>query len=453
MLAWLAYAVVISLLAGLGAAAAERVLRLYDLPARGAWVVAMLASVGFPLAAYLTGGPPAVVSAVPALGIGEAVSGIGRRAGAAAAGGGSTVAGIEAILGRAWATASAAGLLWLAGSALRLHRSLDGFPTRSVGRVSVHRTEDEGPACWGLPGRRARVLLPSWLRELEPELRRLAVAHERQHLRRGDSFLVAGGWLLLAAAPWNLPLWWQMRRLRRSVELDCDERVLDAGPDPRDYGELLLTVGGRSAGSPWTAVPLSERTSGLEGRIRSMVEPAPRHRLLRAAAFTALALGAGVLACETAPPGPDADPGAAPAGARAAAGVQAPAGERPREEPAAGSSRERPTFIPYDVAPELQNPAEVQRRLREVYPTALRDAGIGGSVTLWMRVDERGRVRSSRVRESSGYRALDRAAKDVVEAMEFSPALNRDRPTAVWVQQKIRFRTTSDADAEDAATG
>ncbi|MFB6241128.1 MAG: TonB family protein [Gemmatimonadota bacterium] len=44
-----------------------------------------------------------------------------------------------------------------------------------------------------------------------------------------------------------------------------------------------------------------------------------------------------------------------------------------------------------------------------------------------------------RVQQSSGYPALDRAAKEVAAEMRFSPAMNRDRKTAVWVQQAIEF--------------
>jgi len=431
---WLAYAVVVSLLAGLGAAAAERVLRLYELPARGAWLAAMLASIGLPLAAHIAGGSSVISPAVlPPLGVGEAVSGVAVAAG----GDGTLLPALESALGWTWAALSAAASLWLVTSAFRLHRFLDGLRTRTVGDVSVHVTAEEGPACWALPGRRARVLLPSWLWELAPDARRLAVAHEREHLRRGDSVLSGFGWLVVAAAPWNLPLWWHLRRLRRAVELDCDGRVLCSDADPRAYGDLLLTVGGRRSTSPWTAVPLSESESGLEGRIRRMVAPPPEHRAVRAAAFGVLAAAAAVLACEAAPPGPAGEPVAPRPSADASVGVEAPS------PGSGGDSRalaERPTFIPYDVAPELQNPSRVQAVLEEQYPEAFQDSGVGGTVVLWMYVDEQGEVRRSRVRESSGYRALDEAAMEVAQSMEFSPALNRDDPTAVWVQQRIQFQ-------------
>lgn len=414
MLAWVVYVLVVSALAGLAAAAAERVLRLYDLPARGAWAGAMVASVAFPLAAWLTGGPPGAAVALPPIGVGEVTSRIGDAA--AAAGSRGSLPSAATILLGAWGVASAAALVWFGWSVLRLHRSLEELPTRSVGDVAVHLTDEEGPACWGLPGRTARVLLPAWLREMAPDLRRLAVAHEREHLRSGDSLLVAGGCLLVAAAPWNLPLWWQLRRLRRAVELDCDARVLGAGADRHDYGRLLLAVGGRGAGSAWTVLPLSERTSRLEGRIRTMTSTPPPYRLVRAAAFALLALGAGALACETSPPDPDA------------------------EATSQVASSERPEFIPYDVAPELQNPGEVQERLQEVYPDSLKQAGVGGTVILWLHVDQDGRVRESRVKESDGPEAFEGPAQKIVEAMDFSPALQGDQPTAVWLQQRVQFR-------------
>lgn len=104
------------------------------------------------------------------------------------------------------------------------------------------------------------------------------------------------------------------------------------------------------------------------------------------------------------------------------------------------SEEGQPAFIPYDVAPELKNPGEVQRYLRNVYPPSLKENSIGGTVTLWVHVDEAGEVQKTRVRKSSGYDAFDRAARKVARRMQFSPAMNRDRKTAVWVQQRIHFQ-------------
>lgn len=104
------------------------------------------------------------------------------------------------------------------------------------------------------------------------------------------------------------------------------------------------------------------------------------------------------------------------------------------------SEEGQPAFIPYDVAPELKNPGEVQQYLRNVYPPSLRENNIGGTVTLWVYVDEAGEVQKTRVRKSSSYDAFDRAARKVARRMQFSPAMNRDKKTAVWVQQRIHFQ-------------
>lgn len=100
---------------------------------------------------------------------------------------------------------------------------------------------------------------------------------------------------------------------------------------------------------------------------------------------------------------------------------------------------DRPRFIPYDVAPRLKNRAEVLAMLEREYPGSLRAAGIAGTVLLWIYIDEQGRVREARVAQSSGYAALDRAARDVASRMEFTPAMNRDRVTPVWLSQPIDF--------------
>ncbi|MFQ5679676.1 MAG: energy transducer TonB [Gemmatimonadota bacterium] len=107
--------------------------------------------------------------------------------------------------------------------------------------------------------------------------------------------------------------------------------------------------------------------------------------------------------------------------------------------PETGSPSDRPSFIPYDTPPKLKNPSEIQRLLQRLYPASLKSAGVGGTVVLWVYVDKRGRVDKSVVKESSGHTALDEAAHRVADAMQFVPAMNRDKVTDVWVQQPITF--------------
>lgn len=113
----------------------------------------------------------------------------------------------------------------------------------------------------------------------------------------------------------------------------------------------------------------------------------------------------------------------------------------PGPPPTVGSSAGEggPSFIPYDVPPRLKNGAEIQRILQSEYPGSLRQAGLGGTVVLWILVDVEGQVVESQVHVSSGRKEFDEAAQRVASAMFFQPALNRDKKTAVWVQQAITF--------------
>ncbi|MDP2479484.1 MAG: energy transducer TonB [Candidatus Palauibacterales bacterium] len=107
--------------------------------------------------------------------------------------------------------------------------------------------------------------------------------------------------------------------------------------------------------------------------------------------------------------------------------------------PKAGSPSDRPSFIPRDVDPKLENSGEIQRLLQRLYPPSLKDVGIGGRVVLWLWVDEKGQVGKTVVQESSGYDALDQAAAKVAVNMKFKPAINRDKPIGVWIAQPITF--------------
>ena len=101
---------------------------------------------------------------------------------------------------------------------------------------------------------------------------------------------------------------------------------------------------------------------------------------------------------------------------------------------------EAPTFTPYSVAPSILNRADIVRAMEQEYPPLLRDAGIGGTVTVYFYIDENGRVQDRRIDESSGHQALDDAAMAVSDIYRFSPALNRDKAVPVWVSFPITFQ-------------
>lgn len=95
---------------------------------------------------------------------------------------------------------------------------------------------------------------------------------------------------------------------------------------------------------------------------------------------------------------------------------------------------------PFTTPPELHNRGEVTRAMAREYPKRLREAGVGGTVGVYVFVDVDGSVLESRVDTSSGLRELDDAALAVADVMRFSPALHDGEPVGTWVSFPVRFR-------------
>ena len=77
------------------------------------------------------------------------------------------------------------------------------------------------------------------------------------------------------------------------------------------------------------------------------------------------------------------------------------------------------------------------------YPQALFEQGVEGTVVLHLFVDARGSVvrESTRVAESSGYRAFDSAAVTAVPQFRYAPAVRDGTPVATTFLQPVQFRT------------
>ena len=121
-------------------------------------------------------------------------------------------------------------------------------------------------------------------------------------------------------------------------------------------------------------------------------------------------------------------------------GVQGGAGAGAETQDAVVAIGDVPSFTPFTVAPILRNRTEVGRALVREYPQLLRDAGVGGSCEVWIRISESGEVQDVQVNQSSGHPALDQAALRVGQTMTFSPAMNRDKQVPVWVSIPITFQ-------------
>lgn len=190
----------------------------------------------------------------------------------------------------AWGGGAAAALVLL----LRQQRRF----VRALGRVTpladgCHRAEHGAgcPAVVGLWPPRL-VLPPDFAARYGPEERALILAHERQHLARGDVYanaLAAG----LRCLFWFHPLvHLAVARFRRDQELACDAAVLRRHPGAgRVYADAMLktqlAVLGLPVGCHWqSSHPLVERVAMLKNPL-----PNPLRRAVGAGLVLTVALG------------------------------------------------------------------------------------------------------------------------------------------------------------------
>jgi len=185
---------------------------------------------------------------------------------------------------RLWLTLSAILLLWAVANAWRVSRVVslarkgrgDVSGTAIVDGVPVVVTDLMGPATVGFW--RSRVLVPRWVLALPGAQRQYILRHEEEHRRAHDAQLLFVASLPLVLMPWNLAMWWQLRRLCLAVEMDCDNRVVAGLGDATAYGELLLKVAQASSRGPRLQPALLGGMGSLERRLTQLLAPTPlRH--------------------------------------------------------------------------------------------------------------------------------------------------------------------------------
>lgn len=136
------------------------------------------------------------------------------------------------------------------------------------------------------------IVIPAIADTWSADRRRSVLLHELAHVARHDCLtqLLAA---IACSAYWAHPgVWWMSRRLRVERELACDDRVLKAGTEARDYATHLLELA-YSLGSHRTPalVVSMARPRQLEGRMLAVLDAA-RNRVAPGARASA----AGVLA-------------------------------------------------------------------------------------------------------------------------------------------------------------
>lgn len=429
---WMLYALAISILISVAGVAAERALASRQRPTRFVWVATLLLSIAWPLVpaiARMLPAPPRPVQMLPfriVVDITPAPAAIDWPR--------IVDRGLIAL----WIAASIVLAIRIVRGIALIERSRSAWKRGRVNGVRVKLSNNVGPAVVGL--RSMDVVLPSWIMSLDESLREIVLRHEEEHRSARDPYLLFGAAVLVAALPWNLALWFQARRLRLAIEMDCDARVLRAHPSPERYGMLILTIAQRRSVAPAMFAPmLSEPATNLERRILAM-------RTKRAMARTTMYGGAlvtiGVLvfasslqSAGTSFPKPQV-PHVSQAIARVAASMvpsMVPS-VKPETIPVkpAKPKAERPAVV---VAPIVPHDTQTVRRLNDVvttavsdgnpaprYPAALKATGVEGMVVARFTSDANGAPIPSTIRivTSTNY-TLAKSVLDAIDRWRVEP--------------------------------
>ena len=209
MPAWLAASMALALLLSAAAWRAERTQQRRGRTTRWLWLAAIAASAIAPLA-WL----PGVLAAMPAE---------------------------QAQLKLGWFVLSSGMLMLLVLRSVWLLSHQRRWQKTSLLGTPVYLSGGIGPCVAGLL--RPRIVMPVWLQLIPPRQQALLLAHAHCRLAARDPQLLALAYALIVLMPWNLPLWWQLHRLRFAIEVDCDARMLAQGHALRDYATVLRRHG------------------------------------------------------------------------------------------------------------------------------------------------------------------------------------------------------------------
>jgi beta-lactamase regulating signal transducer with metallopeptidase domain len=142
------------------------------------------------------------------------------------------------------------------------------------------------------------IVIPAVAESWTDERRRAVLLHELAHVARFDCLTQATAAVACAMYWFHPAAWWVARRIRMERELACDDRVIAAGTEARDYAGHLLEIA-YSLGShraPALAVSMARR-SQLEGRMLAALDRARNRRVPGIRACLIGATIAGVLVC------------------------------------------------------------------------------------------------------------------------------------------------------------
>jgi TonB family protein len=414
---WMAYAAAVSALLTIAGVALERVAAARGRPRRIVWFAMLLGSLAWPAASTLRHLLPESATPLPlaitVLPVQVVVDNTGLDR--------ATLINRGLIV--AWAVASALLLFRLTRGMVRLRRTRDGWRRGVVDGTSVRLSGNVGPAVVGL--RSMEVVLPEWIVSLDAPLRAIVLCHEEEHRQARDPYLLFAAAVAVLLMPWNLALWFQARRLRLAIELDCDARVLRAHPSAERYGLLMLTIAQRRSIAPALFAPmLSEPATQLERRITAMRTTTRRLARMTVIGGTTLAVAAIAFACSLQSENPVA----------------------PDPRPAPQFVSKGSTFFEFQVE-HLASPIPGNPSPR--YPDMLRSANVEGEVLAQFIVNADGAVDmgSFKVLKST-HDLFTASVRNALPQMRFDPATVGNQPVRQLMQMPFSFSLSKTGAAE-----
>jgi beta-lactamase regulating signal transducer with metallopeptidase domain len=421
-------ATVFALLLGTAARAADSAARLLSWQGRAPWVVALAASVLWPVLLPLVARQK-MVRLSPVMVDGGAVRTIAARLPELPP---AITSRLDAALVALWLLAS----LLLVARLIHAHRALARV-SRSAqsARIDGHEvllTDGIGPAVLGFVA--PRVAVPAWLTELDRPLRDLVLRHEREHCRSRDTVLLWLGEVAVALMPWNPAVWWQARQLRLALELDCDSRTLRDPGAAATYGKLLLLIAQRQHMTR-LAPMLAESSSHLSRRITAMTRRSVSYQPLRVAVLGAIAIVATIAACSS-------RVGSDLVGPQPTAGKPLSAQSIPNMP---GPKVAKGVYFEYQVEQPVMAAAGSPAPR---YPDILKTAGVSGEVIASFVVDTTGiaDVGSRKVIKSS-HELFVNAVAAALPDMRFTPALVGGKKVKQLVMEPFVFQIVDSAKA------
>jgi Zn-dependent protease with chaperone function len=146
--------------------------------------------------------------------------------------------------------------------------------------------DDHRPDAFATPGARGRIVVTrGLLRALSADERRALLAHEAAHLAHRHVWWLLAAELATAANPMLKPT---LRAITHTVERWADEDAARAVGDRRLVARTLARTALLIRGTPAAPVSLTAVGGDVPGRVRALLEPAPRPRVIPLAVLIAL---------------------------------------------------------------------------------------------------------------------------------------------------------------------